>query len=172
MFHCEVNVICQDNMSTPCDPWTTREFNSALSTSNSNCSHCLPDCEKITFSVTHSAANFRKCDSRNLNLAPFCKLDSVVDSNKLNHWLQTVLSQYTSPYPAYLNKSTTKRPSYPRKMADGELLEMLTEEDSTYDAFEKDIAVINLFYGEPEFAGTLYTFPFTQPFEGNTLCCV
>ena len=38
-------------------------------------------------------------------------------------------------------------------MADGELLEELTEEDSTYDAYEKDIAVLNLFYGDPEFAG-------------------
>ena len=41
-------------------------------------------------------------------------------------------------------------------MADGELLEELTEEDSTYDAYEKDIAVLNLFYGDPEFAGNSF----------------
>ena len=38
-------------------------------------------------------------------------------------------------------------------MADGELLEELTVEDTTYDAFAEDIAVLNLFYGDPEFAG-------------------
>ena len=148
----------QGNKSTPCDPWTTREFNSALSRSNESCPHCLTDCEKITFSVAHSAANFRKCDSRNLNLAPFCKLDSIADSNKLNRWLKTVLSQYNKsrggvPLPSYLNKNTVERSSYPGDMADGELLEHLTKDDSTYDAFENDIAVINLFYGDPEFAG-------------------
>ena len=38
-------------------------------------------------------------------------------------------------------------------MADGELFEELTEEDSTYDAFERDIAVLNFYYGDPEFIG-------------------
>ena len=52
-----------------------------------------------------------------------------------------------------MEKWTAERRSYPGQMADGELLEELTEEDSTYDAYEKDIAVLNLFYGDPEFAG-------------------
>ena len=64
-----------------------------------------------------------------------------------------MLPQYTRPLPAYLEKWTAERSSYPGQMADGELLEELTEEDSTYDAYEKDIAVLNLFYGDPEFAG-------------------
>ena len=38
-------------------------------------------------------------------------------------------------------------------MADRELLEKLTEEDNTYDAFADDIAVLNLYYGDPEFTG-------------------
>ena len=38
-------------------------------------------------------------------------------------------------------------------MADGELLEELAEDDSTYNAFEKDIAVLNFYYGDPEFVG-------------------
>ena len=46
-------------------------------------------------------------------------------------------------------------------MADGELLEELTEEDSTYDAYEKDIAVLNLFYGDPEFAGNSWFWYFS-----------
>ena len=40
-------------------------------------------------------------------------------------------------------------------MADGELLEDLTVDDSTYDAYIKDIAVLNFYYGDPEFAGKL-----------------
>ena len=146
-----LNVICQGNESTPCDPWTARDFNSELSTSNESCAHCLPDCEKVSYSVTHSAANFRKCDSRNLNLAPFCKLNS--ESLTLHRWLPTVLAQYTPPYPAYLGMSTSERPNYPGQMADGELLQELTDEDSTYDAYAKDIAIINFFYGDPEIAG-------------------
>ena len=49
--------------------------------------------------------------------------------------------------------STNERKCYPGKMANGELLEELTVEDCTYDAYAKDIAVINLYYGDPEFAG-------------------
>ena len=42
-------------------------------------------------------------------------------------------------------------------MADGELLEELTEEDITYDAFERDIAVLNVYYRDPEFVGKSFT---------------
>ena len=104
--------------------------------------------------MTHSAASFRKCDSRNLNLAPFCKLDS--ESNQLNRWLPTVLAQYNTSYPDYLNMSTHKRSCYPGRMADGELLEDV--DDCTYDAFARDIAVLNLYYGDPEFAGNSFEF--------------
>ena len=38
-------------------------------------------------------------------------------------------------------------------MVDGELLEALTVNDSTYDAFADDIAVLNLYYGDPEITG-------------------
>ena len=38
-------------------------------------------------------------------------------------------------------------------MADEELLKELTMNDCTYDAFDRDIAVVNLYYGDPEFAG-------------------
>ena len=107
----------------------------------------------MTYSLTHTAANFRKCDSRNLNLAPFCKLTSETDSNKLHRWLPGVLSQYTEPYPTYLERPTNERKTYPGEMADRELLEKLTEEDNTYDAFADDIAVLNLYYGDPEFPG-------------------
>ena len=108
----------------------------------------------MTYSLTHTAANFRKCDSRNLNLAPFCKLTSERRSNKLHRWLPAVLSQYNKPYPDYLDRTTNKRSTYPGEMADGELLEALTVNDSiTYDAFADDIAVLNLYYGDPEFPG-------------------
>ena len=107
----------------------------------------------MTYSVTHTAANFRKCDSRNLNLSPFCNLTPEKHSKKLHRWLPVVLSQYTKPYPTYLNRSTHKRKTYPDEMVDGELLEELTTNDGTYDAFADDIAVLNLYYGDPEFPG-------------------
>ena len=67
--------------------------------------------------------------------------------------MPAVLSQYTEPYPDYLDRPTNERRNYPGEMADRELLEKLTEEDNTYDAFADDIAVLNLYYGDPEFPG-------------------
>ena len=67
-----------------------------------------------------------------------------------------MLSQYTEPYPDYLDRPTNERRNYPGEMADRELLEKHTEEDNTYDAFADDIAVLNLYYGDPEFTGKSY----------------
>ena len=66
------------------------------------------------------------------------------------------MAQYSSPLPDYLGMWTHERKTYPGDMADGELLEELTEEDSTYDAFEKDIAVLNFYYGDQEFVGKYF----------------
>ena len=64
--------------STMCDPWQASEFTKLLEKTNSSqCGHCLPDCEATTYSSTTSSTQIRRCDSRNLNLNPFCSLDAA-----------------------------------------------------------------------------------------------
>ena len=55
--------------------------------------------------------------------------------------------------PFYLEGSGGRRVEYPGNMAESELLEGLKKENATYDAFARDIAVLNIYFGEPEFPG-------------------
>ena len=101
--------------STMCDPWQAAEFTKLLETTNSSqCGHCLPDCEATTYSSTTSSTPIRRCDSRNLNLNPFCSLDAT---SKLAPWLEDVAEKYKGSgeltMPSYVTKiNGTQRPWY------------------------------------------------------------
>ena len=71
-----------------CDPWEAAKFTRFLETTNS--SQCL-HCEATTYTASTSSTPIRKCDSRNLNLNPFCSLE-----NKMNlaPWLEDVVTKY------------------------------------------------------------------------------
>ena len=78
--------------TTLCDPWRAAAFTKQLETTDSTaCSHCLPDCEATTYTTTTSFSPIRRCDSRNLNLNPFCSLDNALN---LAPWLEGVADMY------------------------------------------------------------------------------
>ena len=74
-----------------------------------------------------SFSNFSKpssCDSRNLNLSPFCNLTST----SLAMWQPSVLETYGNLTTTYINKTTGPlRPKYPGSMGDRELISSLTK---------------------------------------------
>ena len=114
--------------STMCDPWEAARFTKFLETTNSSqCLHCLPDCEATTYTASTSSTPIRRCDSRNLNLNPFCSLD-----NKMNlaPWLEDVVTKY---------RDSVK-----------------FKESMTYDVFENDIALLNVYFGESTAMGEHY----------------
>ena len=105
------------------------------------CSHCLPDCNHISYSTSTTSAEFRceikfvnldlaslfrRCDSRNLNLSPFCGLDS---SSALLKLQPTVYASYGSNDPNYVQEMPSPmRNEYPiESMASNEILSTLTE---------------------------------------------
>ena len=95
--------------STMCDPWRAARFTKFLETINSlQCSHCLPDCEATTYTATTSSTPIRRCDSRNLNLNPFCNLDNTMG---LAPWLKDVVRKYKESgevtVPGYVANTTT-----------------------------------------------------------------
>merc|ERR1712032_1488209 len=72
----------------------------------------------------------------------------------LQRWLADLIPAYDDigeQIPFYLEGSGGKRAEYPGNMVEGELLEGLKKENATYDAFARDIAVLNIYFGEPEF---------------------
>ena len=128
------------------------------------------------------------CDSRNLNLSPFCNLTST----SLAMWQPSVQETYGNLKTDYIEQiSGPLRLKYPNSMADEELITALTkvkpckglcsnlppqtnyeilllcstsapwhslcntvpQGNLYYNAYEKDIAIVNLFFGEPTVFG-------------------
>ena len=107
------------------------------------------------------------CDSRNLNLSPFCDLTSP----SLTMWRPSVVETYEDQTTDYVNKIVSPlRPKYPNAMDEREIIKSLTKVgqvvkdhlviflrggEQHYDAYEKDIAIVNLFFGEPTVYGEM-----------------
>ena len=69
-------------------------------------------------------STFSSCDSRNLNLSPFCNLTST----SLAMWQPSVLETYGNLTTNYINKITGPlRPKYPGSMGENELISSLTK---------------------------------------------
>ena len=117
--------------TTLCDPWRAAAFTKLLETTKSfQCPHCLPDCKATTYTATTSSSPIRRCDSRNLNLNPFCSLKGAM---KLAPWLDDVTKKYSGDLsvPDYVSSLTgTQRPWFAyEEDADRE---MILGEEVTY----------------------------------------
>jgi len=64
----------EDGMHIYCDPWTAKRFHDIMMSIDTNCDHCLPDCQKIIYSPSLTTMPFRKCTESNLGLSPLCHL--------------------------------------------------------------------------------------------------
>ena len=132
-----------ENMIT-CDPWTARDFIAHMGEETRNCPQCRSDCELTTYSNTVTSTEFRffkkkpwvfehqgtllrTCDSRNLNLSPFCNLTA----QSLVKWQPAVNSTYDNITTNYTSRlegpMRLKYPGEGKSNKEGELITILTE---------------------------------------------
>ena len=120
LFECALTIAAESEGCTPwylprlenstmCNPWEAANFTKILETTNSSqCSHCLPDCEATTYTASTSSTPIRRCDSRNLNLNPFCSFDNTMG---LAPWMDDVVRQYKDSgemtVPGYVTNTST-----------------------------------------------------------------
>jgi hypothetical protein len=138
--------------SLACDPWAARTFARAMQEGEQDCEHrCLPDCRATLYSVaSHTSAPFRGCDSRNLNLSPLCDLASPSSPHA---WAEAAVATYSDP-PGYVldRRAGLMRPQFPTaQLQEQEMLKALLGGSTLpeYNAFDKDIAVVNFYFGKP-----------------------
>ena len=141
-----------------CDPWESQDFRKRMSNiSDSQCTKCRPDCENVEIRASASAAPFRRCDYKNVDMTPLCMLET--DKTKIPYppkWGQSVLEEYkaTGEIPEYVMSTViTNKRSYVMekdKKREGqrgkELFSASNNEDANYDAYEKDIATVTFFF--------------------------
>ena len=144
-----------------CNPWNIRKFQEIMENQipPDHCEHCLPDCNTTLFQTTMTYSNLRKCDVNNiggnsilcdlvndpLNPAPWSNLATTEyqESNETLPWFLEIYQKAQS--------SNASKFSNIRHLGKGKESNALFGSDikanPTYDAFEKDIGILNVFFG-------------------------
>ena len=137
-----------DASAAICDPWQAVEFENYFNNvPDEECSRCLPDCNNVIYQPSVTAVPFRRCDFRNLGVSPLCNLEfnsltepwiwsrqlleEIAKEGKTNLTLFRRLNILSSER----SYATTSHPT-----------NMFNPFNESYDAFEKDIALVQFYF--------------------------
>jgi len=112
---------------------------------NDECNHCLPDCIRTIYEQKVTTQPFRQCDERNLYLTDFCAVDFEKTVSP-QIWAQQVIDSFiknNKAVPNYLSKVVSGKRTVKTSYVLKNFFPGLPKE---YDAYKKDIAVLNVFF--------------------------
>ena len=131
---------------TLCDPWETIQFLDYMITNipDDQCPQCKPDCQTTLYERSVTSVPFRRCDSNNLGVSFFCNLNSK-DGPKPNKFAQQVFNEYAirGLNETFLQSLQSGMRTYAKTLTDGDVF---TLNPKTYDAYDKDIAMVEIFF--------------------------
>jgi hypothetical protein len=136
-----------DNQFQMCDPYYTVDVWKIMQNDVpvDQCKHCLQDCVRTIYTQSVSTQPFRRCDERNLYLTDFCVVDWD-DAPKPVIWGKQIMEQFlknNGKLPPYLENVESSK----RRIKDSRVLHNFFETlPKEYEAYEKDIAIINVFF--------------------------
>jgi hypothetical protein len=132
---------------TFCDPWETLSFLGFMSrVPDDQCTQCYPDCNNVIYETSIISVPFRRCDSYNLGISRLCNLKSktLPQPTKFASQIKTEYAERNLT-PAYINYMVSSVRQYASKLPDGDVF---TQNPKNYDAFEKDIAMVQIFFSK------------------------
>ena len=133
-----------------CDPWEKKAFQTLMkNVPRTTCNHCLPDCEGNIFEAKVTSSAFQRCDHTNIGASPLCDLDTSNMNPTI--WAEDARNSFNAvvgEIPGYLltgpdNKTIHSNKRYREANTEATLFH---GQDPTYDAFEKDIAVVKFYF--------------------------
>ena len=150
-----------------CNPWNTLKFKNIINEDfpEVQCKHCLPECTTTVYRSSVSYAEFQECDHTNTGTNMLC--DMVNGELNPAPWTYLAQNEYNdaSPnesLPWYLETDSDKLKDMNNKMVKypdqrsrisqngmekSALFKMDLKTNPTYNAFEKDIGIVNIFFG-------------------------
>ena len=149
-----------------CNPWNTEKFLKIIQKKipDNLCKHCLPDCTTTNYETSIAYGRLRKCDRTNLGGTsmlcdlvdgPFNPAPWMATAQKdFRNANQTIPWYLDTDFLHYSNDTGVKRFTNRRlKIADERKKSSLIflselEGEQTYDAFEKDIGIVNIFFAK------------------------
>ena len=134
----------QDASHRVCDPWETESIVSFMSNQipQNECKYCLPDCNRIIYQKSVTFQPFRKCDETNFGMSFFCSFETLNSIPGPQIWGKLALEKMKN-LPKNQSHIQTKIVSSKRISK----FNMLQEVE--YDAFDKDIAILKVFFESP-----------------------
>lgn len=127
-----------------CNPWESVAFLDHMSKVPAKNCLCMSDCSGTIYQQQIISAPFRKCDSSSLGVSKLCNLNNK-DLPQPTMFGSQVLNEYRNYgwYTAALQglKSSNRKAFKTLKYGD-----IFFSNPHTYDAFERDIAVVEVFF--------------------------
>jgi hypothetical protein len=146
-----------EEYSNVCDPWETKTFQDFMTNvPDQECSYCLPDCTDTIYQSRVSAAPFRDCDHTNLGSSALCDFEDLDMNPPI--WSHMVGEEFAgagldAPEYAKPNDSQGRFSSVRDTIVNPAIVKDLTllnyyKKHPTYNAFEKDIAIVNFYFDQ------------------------
>ena len=139
-----------------CDPWETEKLISIMEyqVPQSECDYCIPDCNRVIYYKSISTQAFRKCDERNFGMSHFCSLDKFETKPKPQMLGELVLKKLEN---LTQGKDHEKLSKFKKQIISSKRImkpkmckeNFISHSDVEYDAYEKDIAILNVFFESP-----------------------
>ena len=144
-----------DEYTNVCDPWETKRFQKFMTNvPDGECTRCLPDCTDTIYQSRVSAAPFRDCDHTNLGSSSLCDFDDL-DMNPpiWSYMVEDEFRGHDLEVPDYAKPGNEKRSNIRKSIVDPSKIKDLTllnyyKNHKTYNAFEKDIAIVNFYFDQ------------------------
>ena len=142
-----------------CNPWNTAKFQKILSEDipNDECIHCLADCTTTVYETSISYAKFQECDHTNIGVNRLCDMETG-DLNPAP-WTYLAQKEFTSsnkslPWYLQTNSAANKFSDQRKKSSNPNIIKGLVfqselKNNPTYNAWEKDIGIVNIYFGNP-----------------------
>jgi hypothetical protein len=128
-----------------CDPFEAYLFTQQINfyTDPQYCTHCLPDCKKTSYSHTISRLPLSNCDYTNLGVSFFCHTVYTLFLQP-KRFADQVKREYSNrgTIPDYISSLESSQRTI-KAFPSGDIF---TQNPKTYDAYDRDIAVIELFF--------------------------
>ena len=131
-----------------CDPWQTFDFLQIMSREipDSICSHCLPDCNFTTYIPSIVVQPFETCDITNLGVSQFCILNSENPTIFRNKLINQIINQLPISRSNENNDQNNASLLISDVLVRYEAANILKKVPPTYDAFDRDIAMVQIIY--------------------------
>ena len=128
-----------------CDPWEAKAFDYYFNNvPDGTCLHCLPDCSTVLYEASITAVPFRKCDFRNLGVSALCSVDEPLPPSP-QIWSKQVIEELVKI--GFSNELRLTKQGVTSSVRNYHI--SLTPENNTYDAYDKDIAIVEFYFKTP-----------------------